>query len=82
LCWASFTVDGETVFARNLEPGEQQAFSANSRIFLVLGNAGGIRATLNGKPAKPFGKPGEVIKALISEATLPGFLEAPTGQTP
>jgi cytoskeletal protein RodZ len=82
VCWASFTVDGETVFARNLEPGERQVFRADSRIFLVLGNAGGVRATLNGKPAKPFGRPGEVIKALISEATLSEYLEAPTGQTP
>jgi cytoskeletal protein RodZ len=82
LCWASFTVDGETVFAGNLEPGEKRSFKAASRIFLVLGNAGGVRATLNGKSARPFGKPGEVIKALISEANLTLYLETPTGQNP
>ncbi len=78
-CWVSVTGDGNRVLVKLLEPGDAQTFDAVESFYLILGNAGGVRATINGKPAKPFGKDGEVVKVLINQQTLDGLLEAPSG---
>ncbi len=78
-CWVSVTSDGNRVLVKLLEPGETQTFDAMDRFYIILGNAGGVRATINGKPAKPFGGNGEVVKVLINEQVLGDLLEKPTG---
>jgi cytoskeletal protein RodZ len=78
-CWVSVNSDGTRVLVRLLEPGARQAFDANERFYIVLGNAGGVRLRINGKPARPLGKPGEVVKVLITTQNLPDFLENPSG---
>ena len=78
-CWVSVTSDGSRVLVRLLEPGETQTFDAMERFYLILGNAGGVRATINGKPAKPFGGNGEVVKVLINQQMLGDLLEQPNG---
>jgi len=78
-CWVSVTSDGNRVLVKLLEPGDAQTFDAAESFYLILGNAGGVRATINGKSAKPFGKDGAVVKVLINEQTLEGLLETPSG---
>ena len=60
---------------RILEPGEKHVFDADDRIFLILGNAGGIRLRINGKPAKQLGKAGEVVRVLVNEQSMRDLLE-------
>jgi hypothetical protein len=78
-CWISINSDGSSVFSRTVQPGEIQSFNAEQKLFLIVGNAGGISIKINGKPAKPLGKPGEVIKVLINETTLPDLIDRSTG---
>jgi cytoskeleton protein RodZ len=78
-CWASVTSDGKRVFSRVLEPAEDPSFSADQHIAIVLGNAGGVRLTINGIPAKALGKPGEVVKVLIDGQSIPNLTEKATG---
>jgi len=78
-CWVSITSDGSRVLVKLLEPGDIQAFDAVESFYVILGNAGGVQATINGKQAKPFGKDGEVVKVLINQQTLSGLLEQPRG---
>ncbi len=78
-CWVSVTSDGNRVLVKLLEPGETQTFDAMERFYLILGNAGGVRATIDGKPAKPFGRDGEVVKVLINQQILGDLLEQPSG---
>lgn len=78
-CWISIVQDGISVFSRVLEPGEVQSFSAEEKLFIKVGNAGGISVKINGKSAKPLGKSGEVIKLLIDRTTLPDLIDRSAG---
>ena len=60
---------------RILEAGEKHIFDADNRIFLIIGNAGGIHMRINGKPAKSLGKPGEVVRVLINEQSIKDLVE-------
>jgi cytoskeletal protein RodZ len=74
-CWMSLTSDGNHVFYDTLHPGQTPFFDAKDRFEMVLGNAGAIKLKINGKPAKPLGSPGAVIKLLINAANIPELLE-------
>ena len=76
-CWVSVTSDGNRVLVKLLEPGDTQTFDAAESLYLILGNAGGVRATINGKAAKPFGRDGEVVKVSINGQSVNELLEQP-----
>lgn len=78
-CWVSVNSDGARVLVKLLEPGEEQFFDATDRFYVILGNAGGVRLKINGKPAKMLGKSGEVVRVLINQQNLPDLLERATG---
>ncbi len=78
-CWVSVNSDGNRVLNRLLEPGDDQFFDATQRFYLIIGNAGGIRLKINGKPAKLLGKPGDVVRLIVNEQNLPDLLEKSTG---
>ena len=48
-----------------LSPGERVRWSAEEKIRLTLGNAGGVRVSLNGKLQGPYGASGKVVKDLV-----------------
>jgi cytoskeleton protein RodZ len=78
-CWVSIDRDGSPAFRKIMEPGELQVLVAAEKFQIVLGNAGGVRLKINGKPAKPLGKPGAVVKVLIDGNNLQDFLDQATG---
>ncbi|HSW38595.1 MAG TPA: DUF4115 domain-containing protein, partial [Acidobacteriota bacterium] len=61
------------------EPGQTRSFNAKERMDIIIGNAGGINMNINGKPAKPLGNPGQVLRLTITEKTLPDILLSSTG---
>jgi cytoskeleton protein RodZ len=78
-CWIFVTADGKEAFSGIILPNANRTFEANDRVLLKLGNAGGARLRLNGKPVGPFGANGEVVRV---QFTSGGFqivpAEAPT----
>jgi cytoskeletal protein RodZ len=74
-CWVSINSDGNRSLVRILEPGEKHVFDAEDRIFIIIGNAGGIRLKINGKPARILGKSGEVVRLLVNEQSMKNLLE-------
>ncbi len=76
-CWVSVTSDGNRVLVKLLEPGDSQTFDAIESLYLILGNAGGVQATINGKPARAFGKNGEVVRVSINAQNVNELLEQP-----
>jgi hypothetical protein len=74
-CWMSLKSDGTSVYSDTLRPGNTPSFDAKEQFEMVLGNAGGVKLKINGKPAKPLGSPGAVIKMLINAANIPDLLE-------
>jgi len=74
-CWISVHSDGHPVAVMLMEPGDKESFGASDRFFLILGNAGGVRLTINGRRAKPLGKSGEVVRVLINEQNIADYVE-------
>jgi len=58
--WVRVTADGKVVFTGTLEAGQSRVFGGNEMIRIRTGNAGGVEATWNGKPAGPLGPAGQV----------------------
>lgn len=78
-CWISIERDGVPALEKILEPGEIQAVSATEKIRIVVGNAGGVLLRINGKRAKPLGRPGEVVRLLIDRDSLADLLAPGAG---
>jgi cytoskeleton protein RodZ len=58
--WVRVTADGKVLFSGTIEAGQSQTFEAKEIIRVRTGNAGGLEAALNGKPAGPLGNAGQV----------------------
>ena len=54
-------VDNESSQKYDLKAGEDLKLEANSNFSLLIGNAGGVKITLNDKPIAVSGKSGEVV---------------------
>jgi hypothetical protein len=59
-CWVEATVDGKVLLAQTLPPGKGLSLDARRTLRLLLGNAGGVRLHVNGRPV-PTGGRGQVI---------------------
>ena len=65
LSWVVIQVDGGSPQEALLRPGEKAKWKGQDQFMLTLGNAGGVRAELNGKPQKPFGPSGKVARDIL-----------------
>jgi cytoskeletal protein RodZ len=79
-CWVEGTVDDRLVPARVLARGERQVFEAARAVRLSVGSAGAIAWTINGRPARPLGRVGEVKTVTVTLATAASFLQEPDGR--
>jgi cytoskeletal protein RodZ len=62
-CWVSASVDGERQIERLLQRGERQTIEVRREMIITAGDASAITLTLNGAPARPLGKTGDVVTA-------------------
>jgi len=62
--WAKLAADGRIVFAGLIRRGESRRFQARGGFRLTLGNAGGVRVTVDGRPLDRLGRDGEVVRDL------------------
>ncbi len=74
-CWTSVTADSNRVLARELRSGDERTLDAAQEFTLVLGNAGGVRVDINGKPARPLGRSGQVLSVKITRENYTEFLQ-------
>jgi cytoskeletal protein RodZ len=77
LCWLSVTVDGNRFLARNLQAAERLEYRVRTRMTMTAGNASALTVTLNGKPARPLGGPGQVVTTTITAGTYQSLLRQP-----
>ena len=59
--WLRVTIDGKTELEGILPAGTSRTFTGNVADIRV-GNAGGVTVLVDGKPAVPLGKPGDVVE--------------------
>ena len=65
LSWVVVQIDGGSPQEALLRPGEKARWKGQDQFILTLGNAGGVKAELNGKPLKPFGPSGKVARDIV-----------------
>ena len=56
LCWIRAVADGQTVFARLLQPGETQTVSAQGDVVLRVGDPAALSYSINGRPGRVLGE--------------------------
>ncbi len=81
--WIQVFADGRLAIDGIREAGATAEVRAATELLVHLGNAGGLTYVLNGKPGKPFGRPGAVVKNIrITAGNLESFVqEDGTGDT-
>jgi cytoskeletal protein RodZ len=73
--WIQVYADGRLAMDGLRSAGDSAEVRADTELLVHLGNAGGLTYALNGKPGKPFGRPGAVVKNIrITAGNLRSFL--------
>lgn len=65
LSWVVVQIDSGSPQEALLRPGEKAHWKGQDQFVLTLGNAGGVKAELNGKPLKSFGPSGKVARDVV-----------------
>lgn len=65
MSWVVVQIDGGSPQEALLRPGEKASWKGQDQFVLTLGNAGGVKAALNGKPQMPFGPSGKVARDIV-----------------
>ena len=68
--WIRATADGKRVWEKTFRRGEQESIEADQSILLLVGNAGGLRLELNGRPMPNIGPRGQVRRVKITAAGM------------
>ncbi|MEO8347968.1 MAG: helix-turn-helix domain-containing protein [Acidobacteriota bacterium] len=63
--WIEISADGEKVFGGLVTAGESRRFEARKGFRVTLGNAGGVRVSIDGRPGERLGRPGEVVRNVV-----------------
>jgi cytoskeleton protein RodZ len=75
--WVSAHSDGKYLFSTTLQANESRTAEANGTLVLKLGNAGGIRISLNGKPIGPVGPKGQIRTVQLTSGGFQILLPEP-----
>lgn len=73
-CWVSLTIDGVLIFSRVMQGGERESYQAGDEIVINIGDAGAFEFTINQRPGRSLGAPGEVVTARITHQNVGSFL--------
>lgn len=63
--WIEISADGEKIFGGLVTAGESRRFEAQKGFRVTLGNAGGVRVSVDGRPVERLGGPGEVVRNVV-----------------
>jgi cytoskeletal protein RodZ len=74
-CWIYAATDGTRVFSQLFRTGDRRRLEADREILLDVGNAGAVKWTIDGRPAKPLGRTGVHQRTRISKANKAEFLQ-------
>jgi cytoskeletal protein RodZ len=58
--WVSIKSDGTRAYSGTIDSQESKQFAASRKMVALVGNAGALKISLNGRPVGPFGSPGEI----------------------
>ena len=67
LTWIMYSRDDTEPVDVMLYPGDRISIQARSKVYMKIGNAGGVVGTLNGTLLPPFGEKGQVKEVTLGE---------------
>jgi len=70
--WTQVYADGRSIFSGLIKKGTRREFEAREGFRLTLGNAGGVRVTVDGRALEPLGQAGQVVRNLPLPAQRQG----------
>jgi cytoskeletal protein RodZ len=70
--WTEVNADGRNIFSGLIHKGTRREFAAREGFRLTLGNAGGVRVTIDGRALEPLGQAGQVVRNLPLPADRQG----------
>jgi cytoskeleton protein RodZ len=70
--WTEVSADGRPIFSGMIRRGIRREFQAREGFRLTLGNAGGVRVTVDGRALEPLGEAGQVVRNLPLPADRQG----------
>jgi hypothetical protein len=70
--WTEVYADGRSIFSGLIKKGTRREFQAREGFRLTLGNAGGVRVTVDGRALEPLGQAGQVVRNLPLPADRQG----------
>jgi hypothetical protein len=65
--WIFLQIDDNLSYSMLLKPGHERSWTAENKIFLKIGNAGGIKVTFDGKSMGAPGKRGQIVSLTLPE---------------
>jgi len=81
--WIEVYTDGTLRISGIFPAGASARAQASEKLLIMTGNAGGFTFKLNGRPAKPLGRIGQILNDVtITLENLKDFLEAPSSGGP
>jgi len=89
--WVMARTDGKYAFSGTIETNSSRIVEANEKVFLKLGNAGGVLVWLNGRAMGMLGSEGQVLRVQFTsggfqivpvDAPTPGDSENDPGDSP
>jgi cytoskeletal protein RodZ len=75
-CWVRVKADGEIRHQKLMQKGEVFEQQATDGFEVLVGDAGTFRYTINDRPGRNIGDPGDVIVARINRSTLQNWVQA------
>jgi cytoskeleton protein RodZ len=66
--WVQVSADGRTAFVGTLQPNDTRKIEADDQVKLLIGNAGGLDISLNGKTLDPLGPKGQTRTVKLTAA--------------
>ncbi len=66
--WVQVSADGRTAFVGTLQPNDKRTIEADDQVKVLMGNAGGLDISLNGKTLDPLGTKGQTRTVRLTAA--------------
>lgn len=66
--WVQVSADGRTAFVGTLRPNDTRKIEADDQVKVLMGNAGGLDISLNGKALDPLGTKGQTRTVRLTAA--------------
>ena len=70
----SATVDGRKTIEQLLQVGDERTIDIQREMVLTAGDASAIALKLNGAPARPLGRAGEVVTVRLNPSNFKDYL--------